>query len=167
MSHTIYSKTDLDTNRVCWPSGTFFAKVTLVPKIILKHFQSKIVWRTRKILRGKHGPHRSPENFLKIVSYPLRWAWPFIWTNLNPLHPRMLYAKFGWNGPSGSEEEVENVKSLQTDRQMDKPMDNRRSEKLTWAFSSGELKSKQTSIQTSQIHLSFWQVPSHSWHCGP
>ena len=43
----------------------------------------------------------------------------FIWTNLNPLHPRMLCAKIGWNWPSGSEEEDENVKSLQTDRQTD------------------------------------------------
>ena len=50
---------------------------------------------------------------------------------LNPLHPRMLCAKFGWNWHSGSWEEDENVKSLETDY--------RRSEKLTWAFSSGEL----------------------------
>ena len=35
--------------------------------------------------------------------------------NLNPLHPRMLCAKFGWNWPSGSGVEVKNVKSLQTD----------------------------------------------------
>ena len=31
----------------------------------------------------------------------------------------MLCAKFGWNWPSGSGEEDENVKSLQTDRQTD------------------------------------------------
>ena len=37
---------------------------------------------------------------LKIVK-----AWPFIWINLNPLHPRMLCAKFGWNWPSGSKED--------------------------------------------------------------
>ena len=36
---------------------------------------------------------------------PLRRAKSFIWTNLNPLHPRMLCAKFGWNWPSGSGEE--------------------------------------------------------------
>ena len=29
----------------------------------------------------------------------------FIWTNLIPLHPGMLCAKFGWNWPSGSGEE--------------------------------------------------------------
>ena len=29
----------------------------------------------------------------------------FIWTNLNPLHPRMLCAKFDWNQRSGSGEE--------------------------------------------------------------
>ena len=45
------------------------------------------------------------EDFLKFSIYfyyfpiicPLRKAWPFIWTILNPLHPRMLCAKFGWN----------------------------------------------------------------------
>ena len=35
--------------------------------------------------------------------------------------------KFGWNWPNDSVEEDENVKSLQT-------TDNRRSEKLTWAY---------------------------------
>ena len=29
----------------------------------------------------------------------------FVWTNFNPLHPRMLCAKFGCNWPSGSEED--------------------------------------------------------------
>ena len=29
---------------------------------------------------------------------PWRRAWPFIWTNLKPLHPRMRCAKFGWIG---------------------------------------------------------------------
>ena len=61
-----------------------------------------------------------------------------IWTNLNPLHPRMLCAKFGWNWSRGSREEDENVKSLQTDRW---------TEKLTWAFSSGELKRKLTNLR--------------------
>ena len=31
--------------------------------------------------------------------------WSFRWTNLNPLHPRMLCAKFGWNWPNGSGED--------------------------------------------------------------
>ena len=39
-------------------------------------------------------------------------AGPFTWTNLNPLHPRILCAKFGWNWPGGSREEDENVKSF-------------------------------------------------------
>ena len=36
---------------------------------------------------------------------PLEKSEPFIWINLNLLHPRMLYAKFGWNWPSDSEED--------------------------------------------------------------
>ena len=34
-----------------------------------------------------------------------RIYWFFIWRNLNPLHPRLICAKFGWNWPSGSGEE--------------------------------------------------------------
>ena len=83
-----------------------------------------------------------------LIIPPWKRAGPFIWTNLNPLNPRMLCAKFGWNWPSGSGEEVKNRKSLQTDGQTDRQTDRRtdrqttderRSEKLTWAFSSGEL----------------------------
>ena len=40
-----------------------------------------------------------------VIISPWKRAGPFIWTNLNPLHPRMLCAKFGWNWPSGSGEE--------------------------------------------------------------
>ena len=35
-------------------------------------------------------------NFVIISHW--RRAGAFIWTNLNPLHPKMLCAKFGWNG---------------------------------------------------------------------
>ena len=31
---------------------------------------------------------------------------PFIWTNLNPLYPRMYFAKFFWNWSNGSGEEI-------------------------------------------------------------
>ena len=40
-----------------------------------------------------------------VIISPWKRAGPFIWTNLNPLHPRMLFAKFGWNWLSGSGEE--------------------------------------------------------------
>ena len=54
---------------------------------------------------------------------PLERAWPFILRNLNPYPTRMLWGKSDWNWPSGSGEDE----------------DDRRSEKLNWAFSSGEL----------------------------
>ena len=89
--------------------------------------------------------------YLVIIS-PWEKAGPFFWTNLIPLHPRMLCAKFGWNWPSGSGEEDENVKSLQTDGQTDRrtdrqTTDDRWSEKLTWAFSSGELKRNRVTVE--------------------
>ena len=81
---------------------------------------------------------------LFLNDLPWKRAGPFIWRNLNLLHPRMLCAKFGWNWPSGSWEEVKNRESLQTDRQTDRQTDDGRkgSEKLSWAFSSGELKTQ-------------------------
>ena len=46
--------------------------------------------------------------FVLLGNYlPLeKWGGSFIWTNLNPLYPRMNCAKFGWNWPSGSDWEV-------------------------------------------------------------
>ena len=87
-------------------------------------------------------------NFVNVFSLfrnylPFEKRVSFIWRNLNPHIPRMLCAKFGWNWPSDSGKEDENVKSLQTRTygQTDgRKTDNRRSEKLTWAFSSDELK---------------------------
>ena len=40
-----------------------------------------------------------------VIISPWIGAAPFIWTNLNTLHPRMHCAKFGWNWPCGSKEE--------------------------------------------------------------
>ena len=70
----------------------------------------------------------------------MRIEWFFIWTNLNPLQPRMLCAKFGWNWPSGSGEEDENVKHLRQRQWQPRATDKFWSEKVTWAFNSGELK---------------------------
>ena len=53
--------------------------------------------------------------FYVIISIWKR-AEPFIWTNVNPLHPRMPCVKFGWNWLSGSREEDENVKLPQRRR---------------------------------------------------
>ena len=75
-----------------------------------------------------------------VIISPWKRARPFIWTNLNPLYPRKLCAKFGWNWPSGSGEEDENVKSLRHRRQRRRTTDKFWSEKLTWAFGSGKLK---------------------------
>ena len=57
--------------------------------------------------------------YISLLSSLLKKVWPFIWTHLNPFHPRMFFAKFGWNLPSGSGEENENVKILQTNGQTD------------------------------------------------
>ena len=62
-----------------------------------------------------------------VIISPWKRAGPFIWRNLNPLHPRMLCAKFGWNWLSGSGGEDKNV-YRQTDGQT---TDDRWSEKLT------------------------------------
>ena len=51
-----------------------------------------------------------PEAVKSPYNLPLERVWPFIWTNLNPLHQWLLSAKFGWNWTSGSG--VVNVFSL-------------------------------------------------------
>ena len=57
------------------------------------------------------GPSGSREEYFKnlsmyfcyfVIISPLKKAELFIWTNFNPLHPRMHCAKFGWNRPSAS-----------------------------------------------------------------
>ena len=55
----------------------------------------------------------------------------------------MLSAKFGWNWPSGSGEEmkmwkVHDKKKKQQQQRRQSTMDKLWSEKLTWAFGSGE-----------------------------
>ena len=41
--------------------------------------------------------------FFVIIS-PLKRTWPFIWTNLNPLHLKMICTKFDWIWPNCSGE---------------------------------------------------------------
>ena len=68
----------------------------------------------------------------------------------------MHCAQFGWNWPSGSGEEDENVKSLR--RQQQQRQQQRRwtkdkfwSLKFTWAFGSGELKTTEKTIITHTL----------------
>ena len=44
--------------------------------------------------------------YFRYIVYisPWKTVWPFIWTDLNPLHPRIFFAKFGCNLPIGSKE---------------------------------------------------------------
>ena len=64
-------------------------------------------------------------NFINIFSLlcnslPLEKGGPSIWTNLSSHHQGMPCVKFGWNWPSGSGEEDENVKSLGKDGRTDR-----------------------------------------------
>ena len=74
--------------------------------------------------------------------------WPFIWTNLNPLYPRLFVPSLVEIGPVFLEKKLKMWKVYRrTGRQIDRQTtDNRRSEKVTLCFSSGELKSLKTSI---------------------
>ena len=48
-----------------------------------------------------------PHSFLTFLwlFHPLKRAWPYIGTNLNYLHPRIIYTRFDWFWPAGSEED--------------------------------------------------------------
>ena len=47
----------------------------------------------------------SPNFYIFVITSPLKRTWPFIWTNLNPLHPRIICTKFDWFWLAGSGEE--------------------------------------------------------------
>ena len=81
-------------------------------------------------------------NVFSLFHYYLYWkrTGPFILTNLNPLHQRVHCAKFGWNWPSGSWENLKIGKVYRrTDWQMDRMTYHRR-QAIRKYFSSGELK---------------------------
>ena len=86
---------------------------------------------------------------------------PFTWTNLKPLHPKIICAKFGWNWHSGFGEEDENLKSLQQQqqRQRRRTTDKFWWEKRTWVLGSGELMRKNyTSTNNgSMCHIVYLQ----------
>jgi hypothetical protein len=48
-------------------------------------------------------PH--PIFHIFVIISPLKRTWPFIWTNLDSLHPRIICIKFDWIWPAGSGEE--------------------------------------------------------------
>ena len=77
-----------------------------------------------------------------LIISPWKRARPFIWINFNAFHPRMLCANFGWNWPQWFWRR-RSVKSLQRQRRRKRrrTTDKLWSEKLTWAFDSGELRS--------------------------
>ena len=123
-----------------WPSGSG-VEYFFISSMYFRHFVIISSWkRAESIIWTNLNPHHPkmlvPSLFeigsvvldSKIFSIcqciftpppPWKKAGPFIWTNLNPPHWRMLCAKFDRNWPSGSEEDDENVKSLQTDGHTD------------------------------------------------
>ena len=115
-----------------------------------------------------------------IIISPWKRVWPFIWTNLNSHHLGILCAKFGWNWPVVLEKKSKIGKVYRrTDRQTDRrtdgqTTDDRWSEKLTWAFSSGELKSygpntnlhRQTNRQTDRQTDSDSYIPPRTLFVG-
>ena len=99
--------------------STYFRYIVIISpwKMVRPFIWTKLNPLHPSMLCAKFGwnwPNFSGEEDFKISSMyfcyfviisPLKRAGPFIWTNLNPLHPRMFCAKFGWNWLSGSGEE--------------------------------------------------------------
>jgi hypothetical protein len=46
-----------------------------------------------------------PHFYIFLIISPLKRTWPFIWTDLNSFHPRIICTKFDWIWPAGSEED--------------------------------------------------------------
>jgi hypothetical protein len=55
-------------------------------------------WRTRFL-------SDPPHFYIFVIISPLKKTWPFIWTNLNSLHPSIICIKFDWIWYAGSGEE--------------------------------------------------------------
>ena len=92
-----------------------------------------------------------------VIIFPWKKEWLFIYTHLNLLHPRMLCAKFGFKMDPRFLRRRWKCEKL-TDRRMN----NKWTEKFTWAFSSHELKHLKWISPLSASSLSFllsiWQV---------
>ena len=91
--------------------------------VIISHWKraEPFIWTNLNSLQPKmicaklswYWPTGSGEDFLNLSMYfrnfviisPWKRARTFILSNLNPLHPRIIHAKFGWNWTSGSGEE--------------------------------------------------------------
>jgi hypothetical protein len=43
--------------------------------------------------------------YIFVIISPLKRTWPFIWTNLDSIHPRIICIKIDWFWPVGSEKE--------------------------------------------------------------
>jgi hypothetical protein len=46
-----------------------------------------------------------PHFYIFVIISPLKRIWPFIWTNLISLHPRIIWTKFDWICSAGSGED--------------------------------------------------------------
>jgi hypothetical protein len=42
-----------------------------------------------------------PHFYIFLIISPLKRTWPFIWTKLNSLHPKIICSKFNWFWPAG------------------------------------------------------------------
>ena len=88
--------------------------MTLTPyNLTSETFVLKLIYFSQMLWRSIFFQHCQCIFTILLISPPGRKALLFIWTNFNPLHPRMLCAKFGWNWPSGSGEDVENEECLE------------------------------------------------------
>ena len=110
-------------------------------------------WSSSSVL--EIGPVVLDTKVFKVI-YEFSWlfpldhikAWSFIWKKTDSLYARMFFAKFSWKWPSGSseEDEYQYVKKLWLLWKIGKTAiwqvtsDTFWSERLIWAFSSGELK---------------------------
>ena len=139
-----------------------------------------------------------------VIMPPWKRACPFIWTNLNPLHPKNVLCQISlkleqwfWGRrflyfvnvfslfrnyppldkgvflhlnipftqgclvPSLVEIGLLVLEKMKMWKFIDRQTDNRQSEKLTWAFSSGKLKIEKFLIKKSTIHVDKLLIKNH------
>ena len=78
-----------------WPFITwiYFIQGCLVPCLV----EIGSVVREKKIFKFRQYIFDYFPSY--VIISPCKRTWSFIWTNMKPLHPKMLCTKLGWNWP--------------------------------------------------------------------
>ena len=125
------------------------------------------LWQVRLVLEKKIFQISSVFFYYFISISPWKRVRPFTLNYLKSFNTNMLFVKCSWNWPTGSGEEDKNVSSFNNNDNNDNKANNDNgqdklwSKKVTWAFSSDELKNADLNKICTMCSVQ-WPAP-HLW----